>query len=777
MDSFELNRYDPPLEKMKAFKEKAYQEMDQKMLIFMAIYTVLTIVLSAISKGEGDNNEINVAIGLGIGLFNLAFYVSLNLLPKRNIKRYLTSLVLVIFTISFIYFSKGAIYIHVSLIISLIVLSLYGNWRLLLPYAIIMLLYYILAIYQIKAGNNWEQYFMRGDFTNQGNFIIVISSIGFITFMLMIFLSRYIDQLRHNEGLIFLYLQDQLNVEHNVNLVNQIAGGNLESKYALKDNDKIGNALFEMRENLKLAAQQNQKKQWISDGIAHMGDILLASGDVSEICHNVLREIIRYIGLEHGGIFIVNIADSENPYLELRSFFAFDQPDFIERKIHFGEGLVGEVAARKTSILLRDLPNTYESISSGLGSALPKNIFITPLMVKDDVMGVLELSSLRDIQEHELELVEKVSSNIALSILSANAATQTARLLKESQVYNEHMKAQEEEMRSSMEALRQTQDELSRQVEARASVQSELSTRMNVVDRMAIVAEIDLEGQLIYINKQFSRITGYTEEECLGKNYDILRHPDTPEVIFKEIWITINRKEVYVGSFKSVTSNGDVIWFECAIAPVLDHENQPSKFLCIGFDITELKQKEQDIQSLLSAAKARNEVLNLKEENMQRNLEALEIAEEELSEQIQMSIRRQEFYDLVLTFVKGIIYRSILEDEWKLEFLSTGTYELTGYDHTDFLGDRIRTFNSIIHPDDLPLIVTSVNRNPTIIEESSTHQVKGFKIQYRIIREDGEIRWVEERGKKYYDHYLKKDILTGFIYDITESLHNQERKK
>lgn len=774
MEVFEIKRYTPPIEQVKALREKAYLQLDQNMNFVLFGYLLLTVIITlSFYQVKGNDKDWILAFIVSATVF-VAHFGLFNRLPKRHIRRYLLGFTFSVFTILYFYLSDGAIYIQLVVILSLIILALYGKWKLLFPYIIILAIYYSLAIFQMKTGQNWGKYFINNPITNSPNFLIIIAGTSLGIVCVMVFLCQFINNLMYKEIQTHLYLTNQLNVEQNVSLVNHISKGNLHSKYEVKENDKIGKALFEMRSNLEIIFETNQKKQWVSDGIAHMGDILLASGDVSEICHNVLREIIRYVGLEHGGIFVVNNSDQDKPYLELRSFFAFDQPDFIERKIHFGEGLVGEVATRKTSLLLQDIPQTFESISSGLGSALPKNIFITPLMVKDDVMGVLELASLRDIKEHELELVKKVSSNIALSILSANAATQTARLLKESQVYNEQMKAQEEEMRSSMEALRSTQDELSKQVEARASVQSELSARMNVVNRMAIVAEIDLTAKLIYVNQQFCKVTGYKEAETLGQNYDMLRHPDTDESIFKEIWITINRKEIYVGAFQSKTADGKVIWFECAIAPVLDHSNKPLKFLCIGFDITELKKKEHDIQQLLAQAKARNEMLNQKEETMNRNLAALEIAEEELSEQIQMSIRNQEFYDLVLTFVKGIIYRSVLDKEWTIEYLSTGTYELTGYNHTDFIGHKIRSFNSIIHPDDLELIEESVSSNLTLIEESSTSAVKGFKIRYRIIKADGEIRWVEERGKKFYDHYLKKDILTGFIYDITDSMASDE---
>ena len=765
MDSFELNRYTPPTDKVKAFLEEGHKKTDQNVIFYLLGYLIGGCVL-ALAVGDVIWY---IAAGFGTVIFIMHFVYYL--IPNKITRRYLLGFTLSLYTILFFYASSGAIYVQLFLPVSLVIIALYGNWRFILPYLITMAIYYAASIFRISNGDDWKTYFINDPIVdNTDNFIVICVSCSVLTLFLMIHLCEYIKHLKRKEAKVYLFLQDQLNVEHNVSLVNNIALGNLDGKYEIKENDKIGQALFQMREKLKKAAEKDQKQRWISEGIGHMGDILLASSDVSEICHNVLREIIRYIGLEHGGIFIVNQADIENPYLELRSFFAFDQTEFIEKKIGFNEGLVGEVATRKTSMLLKDIPENFENIKSGLGSALPKSIFITPLMVKDEVLGVLELASLREFETHELELVEKVCSNIALSILSANAATQTARLLKESQVYNEQMRAQEEEMRSSMEALRQTQDELSKQVEARASMQSELSARMKVVDRMAMVAEIDLDGNLIYINDQFKKVTGYKSNECIGKKYTILRHPETEERIFKEIWVIINRNEIYVGAFKSITKNGDVVWFECAIAAVLDHENKATKFLCIGFDITTLKQKEQDIQNLLNQVKARNEILNEKEESMHRNLQALEIAEQELSDQIQMSIRNQEFYDLVLTFVKGIIYRCTLDDKWNIEFLSTGTYELTGYDHTDFVNNKVRSFYSIIHPDDIQLIEESVTRNQTLFEESSSSVVQGFKIRYRIIRADGEVRWVEDRGKKFYDHYLKKEILTGFIYDITETV-------
>src|SRR5690606_18370153 len=95
----------------------------------------------------------------------------------------------------------------------------------------------------------------------------------------------------------------------------------------------------------------------------------------------------------------------------------------------------------------------YIKITSGLGGARPRNLFIAPLKFKDDVYGVIEIASFRKFEPHEMEFVEKTAESIASAISSVQTTERTNKLLEESQLVTEQLRAQEEEMRQNLEEL------------------------------------------------------------------------------------------------------------------------------------------------------------------------------------------------------------------------------------------------------------------------------------------------------------------------------------
>ncbi len=195
---------------------------------------------------------------------------------------------------------------------------------------------------------------------------------------------------------------------------------------------------------------------------------------------------------------------------------------FVKNKVEIGETLIGEAAARKKTIHLTDVPNSYVNIVSGLGESTPKSILIKPLLVKDQLLGVLEVASLHEIAPYKLEFLDKVTANISVSLLSARAASQTAKLLQDTQIYNIQMKAQEDAMRSNMGALSQTQEELSEQVNARKKAQDALTSKMSVVNKMSVVMEIDDSHQILSVNDLFTHLFGFTKEEIVGGDFNII---------------------------------------------------------------------------------------------------------------------------------------------------------------------------------------------------------------------------------------------------------------
>ncbi|PWJ39400.1 methyl-accepting chemotaxis protein [Sediminitomix flava] len=139
----------------------------------------------------------------------------------------------------------------------------------------------------------------------------------------------------------------------------------------------------------------------------------------------------------------------------------------------------------------------------------------------------------------------------------------------------------------------------------------ELTARDSILDRAALISESDLYGNVLSVNDKFCEVSGYAREEVVGKPHSVVRHPDTPKSVFKEMWETIQAGKIFQGTIKNKKKNGEPYWVDVTIAPLLDDTGKPYKYIGIRFDITEQKLKEIEMDSQLQAIGAANTQLDM----------------------------------------------------------------------------------------------------------------------------------------------------------------------
>ncbi|HWM09218.1 MAG TPA: PAS domain-containing protein [Solirubrobacteraceae bacterium] len=108
--------------------------------------------------------------------------------------------------------------------------------------------------------------------------------------------------------------------------------------------------------------------------------------------------------------------------------------------------------------------------------------------------------------------------------------------------------------------------------------------------------------------------------------------------------------------------------------------------------------------------------------------------------------------------IPGAVYRCACDEHWTMLWLSDGIEEISGYPAADFIGSRVRTFTSVIHPDDREQVARSVL--------DGVAAARPYTIEYRIVRPDGEARWVLERGQAQEAGDGRR-WLDGAIFDVT----------
>jgi len=203
---------------------------------------------------------------------------------------------------------------------------------------------------------------------------------------------------------------------------------------------------------------------------------------------------------------------------------------YANKKIYMGEGLVGQSFAEKSILHLTKVPENYVNVTSGLGKSNPKSILIIPLIVNEEVYGVMELASFGKYQEYQINFIDKAGQNIASSLANVKSIVKTQALLDELKLQAQEMRSKEEEMLQNMEELKATQEEGFRKEQESEELRIKLEKRNktfkrneNVLRRAfevqrkkekALQDEIKkMEESEIEINKKIKKLENYKNEK------------------------------------------------------------------------------------------------------------------------------------------------------------------------------------------------------------------------------------------------------------------------
>lgn len=317
-----------------------------------------------------------------------------------------------------------------------------------------------------------------------------------------------------------------------------IGNGNLENEVVLLgDDDVLGKSLQTMQQSLLKAYEEQEKakleqetRRWTNEGITLFSEILREyDQDIEELSFKLIQQLTHYVDLQIGGLYMLR-SDTQNSYFELLATYAYDRRKFVERKIMLNEGVVGACAAEKKTIILKNIPETYLQISTGIGNAKPQFLVVSPLIFEEKVLGVVELAGLKEISQVKISFIEKVAESIASTLASAKINSETQILLEQFKNQQELMHAQEEELRQNLEELQATQEEMERRT-------TELEELNSALYSSSMLAEYDSEGNLVMATDEFYTFFGYSEKKPDGIHiYDEFKKYEYKKFSFSQLW-------------------------------------------------------------------------------------------------------------------------------------------------------------------------------------------------------------------------------------------------
>ena len=122
-----------------------------------------------------------------------------------------------------------------------------------------------------------------------------------------------------------------------------------------------------------------------------------------------------------------------------------------------------------------------------------------------------------------------------------------------------------------------------------------------IVDHNSIVSKTDTQGRITFVNDRFCELSGHDRSELIGKNHNIVRHPDMKKETFENMWHTIQDKRVWTGQVKNKTKDGGSYYVDATICPILDQNGDIIEYIGLRNDITDIINPKRQLIDIIKS--------------------------------------------------------------------------------------------------------------------------------------------------------------------------------
>lgn len=384
----------------------------------------------------------------------------------------------------------------------------------------------------------------------------------------------------------------------NAEFAQKIGEGKYDTEFKpASENDLLGMSLINMRNNLIENERVDKERNWIVRGVAEISEILRMHDSTDELGEDVIKFILEKIGAIQGAFYVVNDDDGK-PVIEMRASYAYNRKKYLKAKFKMAEGLVGQAAVEKDTVMRTEIPDDYVTITSGiLGDQRPRCVLIVPLITNEEVYGVLEFAGFRKFDPSQVKFVQELSLILARTIFNIKVNERTRKLLAESQEMSNELKEKQEVLRQNAEEMQATQEELknsNQKLEEQIEEVNRTQKRMQLLlENASEVITIYEEDETIrYISPSVETILGYGQKELIGHSDIDKVHPDYRETfrdLFKRMIAQPDDKITVQYEYK--TREGNYIWIESSGTNVMSNPAIHG-YILNSRDITERRRAE-----------------------------------------------------------------------------------------------------------------------------------------------------------------------------------------
>ncbi|MFE8699529.1 ATP-binding protein [Cytobacillus sp. FJAT-54145] len=229
--------------------------------------------------------------------------------------------------------------------------------------------------------------------------------------------------------------------------------------------NEMAAALEKHEANERKYKEEMEEQNWLKTKVAELSTLSQGLLDLHNLGQEYIQTIVPMVEGGYGVLYIKE-ENKEKEYLKKLSAFAENKVGDLEplsNMVEIGEGLVGQCAKDKKIKFLKDVPEDYIKIASGLGQTSPASIIIVPVQQEGEVIGVIEIASITAFSPLHIKLLEQSVEQLGITIHRIQRQMQVRQLLEEAQTLNEELQSQSEELQLQQEELRTMNEELEAQ--------------------------------------------------------------------------------------------------------------------------------------------------------------------------------------------------------------------------------------------------------------------------------------------------------------------------
>jgi PAS domain S-box-containing protein len=402
--------------------------------------------------------------------------------------------------------------------------------------------------------------------------------------------------------------------------------GNLKKFICIQyDISRIVKKEIELRRALELAEFQAQ-------------EIRNKQAQLDSIFSNISGAIYRR-NKEHKIIFVSEY---------IAKITGYDVEDFISGNLDFGQLIHDDDRENYHAIIA-------EMLRNGMSFSVVYRIFNKSnelVWVREDGSGVYD-------DNNEIQFIDGVLINITIE------------------------KQLEDSLRDSLVELEDKQNKMREYAHILEVQKIELNGRIGALNNCGIVSETDLQGNIIFINEEATRVWGYEFDEVVGKPHNIIKSNEHTDDFFKSLWNTISVGNVWKGELKNLAKDGSDFWVQLTITPVLDSEGNPLKYIGVGFEITRIKRQSIRIKELFNESKKQEDELRKQSQQLKELHREMLATQTELTGQI--------------SAINNAALVSEADTDGKILFLNDEAVTVWGYAREEVVGRKHNILKSGYH--------------------------------------------------------------------------------